>query len=49
MKLKQVCKVAAIATTLTLLAGCTSVNTSQPTNALVGRVDSSVKAECNGG
>lgn len=45
MKLKQVCKVAAIATTLTLLAGCTSVNTSQPTNALVGRVDSSVKAD----
>lgn len=45
MKLKQVCKVTAVATTLALLAGCSSVNTSQPTNALVGRVDSSVKAD----
>lgn len=45
MALKQKYKTAIVTTALALLAGCTAVNTSQPTNALMGRVDSSVKAD----
>jgi len=37
-------KISAMAAVLTLLAGCSSYNTSQPTTALVGEVTSSVKA-----
>ncbi len=45
MTLNKVYKAAVVAATFALLAGCSSVNTSQPTNALIGRVDSSVKAD----
>ncbi|MDX5628179.1 MULTISPECIES: hypothetical protein [unclassified Brenneria] len=38
-------KLAAAAFAVSLLAGCSSYNTSQPTSALVGNVESTVKAD----